>query len=70
MPAPAQDTAITLPPIDWDAEGARSVRDVFRDEVPGIPKPSLDSKPQALVLPDTSNLPHKAGDTEHFEGVR
>ncbi len=32
------------------------------------PAASLDSKPVALVLPDKSKQPHKAGDTEHFEG--
>jgi hypothetical protein len=66
-PAPAlvPDTTISVPPIDWDAEGARSAGNLEVGEKPG---PALDSKPQALVLPDKSNLPHKAGDTEHFEG--
>lgn len=65
---PAPITAITVPPIDWYAEGARSARNAFRDEVREKPAPSLDSKPVALVLPDKSKQPHKAGDTEHFEG--
>jgi hypothetical protein len=67
-PAPAPDTTITVPPIDWYAEGARSARNAFKDEMREKPAPSLDSKPQVLVLPDKSNMPHKAGDTEHFEG--
>ena len=67
-PGPEHSTAITVPPIDWYAEGARSAREVFKDQLRETPEPSLDSKPQALVLPDRSNLPHKAGDTEHFEG--
>jgi hypothetical protein len=67
-PAPAKSTAITVPLIDWYAEGQRSARNAFKDEVHDKPEPSLDSKPQALVLPDKSNLPHKSGDTEHFEG--
>jgi hypothetical protein len=67
-PVPELSTAITVPPIDWYAEGARSAREVFKDQLRETPEPSLDSKPQALVLPDRSNLPHKAGDTEHFEG--
>jgi hypothetical protein len=66
-PALVPDTAISVPPIDWDAEGARSVGNL-RDEVREKPGPSLDSKPQVLVLPDKSNLPPKAGDTKHFEG--
>jgi hypothetical protein len=67
-PAPVPDTAITVPPIDWDAEGAGSVRNASRDAAREKPQPSLDSKPRVLVLPDKSKLPPKAGDTEHFEG--
>jgi hypothetical protein len=67
-PAPAQSTAITVPLIDWYAEGQRSARNAFKDKVQEKPGPSLDSKPQALVLPDTSNQPHKFGDDEHREG--
>jgi len=68
-PAPTPpSSAITIPPIDWYAEGARSARNTFRDEVREKPAPSLDSKPVTLVLPDKSKQPHKAGDTEHFEG--
>ena len=44
------------------------MRNTFKDEVREKPAPSLDSKPAALVLPDKSKQPHKAGDTEHFEG--
>jgi hypothetical protein len=64
-PALRPSTAITVPP-DWYAEGVRSAH-AFTDDPRGKPNP-LDSKPQVLVLPDTSNLAHKAGDTEHFEG--
>jgi hypothetical protein len=68
-PAPAlvSDTAISVSPIDWDAEGARSARNL-RDEGREKPGPALDSKPRVLVLPDQSNLLPQAGDTEHFEG--
>ena len=66
--APVPGTAITVPPIDWYAESARAARNAFSDEVREKPAPSLDSKPVALVLPDKSKQPHKAGDTEHFEG--
>lgn len=67
-PAPEQSTAITIPPIDWYAEAARSARNAFPDEVGEKPAPSLDSRPQALVLPDKSKQPHKFGDEEHLEG--
>jgi hypothetical protein len=67
-PAPAPSTAITVPLIDWYAEGQRSARNAFKDEVREKPGPSLDSKPQALVLPDASSQPHKFGDDEHREG--
>lgn len=67
-PTPEQSTAITVPPIDWYAEGLRSARNAFPDEVREKPAPSLDSKPQALVLPDKSRQPHKFGDVEHYEG--
>jgi hypothetical protein len=66
--APGRSTAITVPPVDWYAEGALSVSGLFRDEARQRPDPSLDSKPQALVLPDSSNRPHKPGDSEQFEG--
>ena len=68
-PAPAlvRDTAISVPPIDWDAEGARSVGNL-KEEVKEKRGTALDSKPQVLVLPDRSNLPPKAGDTQRFEG--
>jgi hypothetical protein len=65
---PAPTTAITAAPIDWYAEGTRSARNAFKDEVHEKPAPSLDSRPVALVLPDKSKQPHKKGDTEHFEG--
>lgn len=67
-PTPEQSTAITVPPIDWYAEGLRSARNAFPGEVREKPAPSLDSKPQALVLPDKSRQPHKYGDEEHLEG--
>jgi hypothetical protein len=67
-PAPEQSTAITIAPIDWHAEGARSARNAYKDTARENPEPLLDSKPKILVLPDKSNLPHKKGDTEKFEG--
>jgi hypothetical protein len=67
-PAPAKSTAITVPLIDWYAEGQRSARNAFKGKVQEKPGPSLDSKPRVLVLPDTSSQPHKVGDDEHREG--
>ena len=67
-PGPTQSTAITVAPIDWYAEGQRSARNAYKDDVREKPEPSLHSKPQALVLPDRSNQPHKLGDSEHREG--
>jgi hypothetical protein len=61
-------TAITLPPIDWYAEGQRAARNAFPDNAKLSPEGSLDSAPKAMELPDLSNRPHQRGDTEHFEG--
>jgi hypothetical protein len=67
-PASAPSSAISMPLIDWYAEGMFAAHQQFKDEMREKPAPSLDSKPGILVLPDKSKLPHKAGDTEHFEG--
>jgi hypothetical protein len=60
---------LDAPAVDWE----RSMRDFVRqfvDDQAVLEKhgPTLNSKPQALVLPDTSKQPHRAGDTEHREG--
>jgi hypothetical protein len=59
---------VAIPPIDWYAEAEIAVRNAVPEIVRLNPKPSLDSKPRALVLPDRANMPHKAGDVEHREG--
>lgn len=67
-PEPGPSTAITVPPIDWYAEGARSARRVFPDAVQVKPDRSLDSEPEAMALPDVSREPRKRGDSERYEG--
>jgi hypothetical protein len=72
-PASEPVTAITLPPgaippIDWHREAEIAVRNAVPEIVRLNPKPSLDSKPKALVLPDRANMPPKAGDVWHREG--
>jgi hypothetical protein len=68
QPATEPGTAITVPPIDWYAEGERVARNAGSPAAMVMPKSSLDSKPQVLSLPDSANLPHKLGDSEQFEG--
>lgn len=62
---------VDAPAIDWERSMRDSVRR-FVDDQAALDKHghTLNSKPQGLVLPDTSKRPHKAGDTEHFEGGR
>jgi len=67
-PSTVPSTAITLPSVDWYAEGQRAARNAFPDNAKVKPETSLDSEPKAMELPDLSNRPHKRGDTEHFEG--
>ena len=63
-PTTQPSTAITLPPIDWYAEGQRAARNAFPDNARVKPEASLDSPPKAMELPDLSDRPHKRGDTE------
>jgi hypothetical protein len=67
-PAPERSTAITVPPIDWYAEGLRAARNAVPEVAREKPGPSLDSKPQALELPDSSDVPHRPGDSERGDG--
>jgi hypothetical protein len=65
-PESAQDTAIPAPAIDWDAAAARAVEKTRRDAELQAARPSLDSQPQVLMLPENSK--RLTGRIEHMEG--
>lgn len=57
-----------MDPIDWYLEAEIAVRNAVPEIAMLNPRPSLNSKPKAMVLPDRANMPPKAGDVEHREG--
>ena len=65
-PSSETSTAITLPPIDWYAEGQRAARNAFPDNAQVKPD-TQDSAPK-VQEPGLSSVPHKAGDSERIEG--
>jgi hypothetical protein len=67
--APSQaSTAITLPPVDWEAEARRAGQRMAQAAEAPVPESRLDSRPKVLELPQRGSASPRAGDVVHLEG--